>query len=211
MDSDDDYQSFSPRKEPSPPPLNLRRLKRLKKSSPKPLEDNFSESIDPLFFQVDFAKLEALENDSEPQYFDESNSLEEASLSQESLSQGTENDDKMELGSDVEVPKAKRVLEFDAEVVGGVVENGKTIGEDSEGFDLEKSENGKNDTGGLFDEKMDKEKKKKEKREKSESGDDLKTKERRSNKKREEKVSVSRLLSNFDMILFGGYVSQLMV
>lgn len=202
MDSDDDYQSFRQPKEPSPPP-HFRRLKRLKKSSPKASEDKFPESIDPLFSQVDFAKLEALENDSEPQhfnksnsplvndsepqYFNESNSPEEANLSQESISQGVENDNQMDLGSDVEVPKAKRVLEFDAEAESEVYGNGKAIGEDSEGFDLENSENENN---GPFEEKVDKEKKKK--REKSDSDVELKTKERVSNKRREEKVLISR-------------------
>ncbi|KAL8523767.1 hypothetical protein ACS0TY_013655 [Phlomoides rotata] len=184
MDSDDDYQSFSPPKEQSPP-LHLRRLKRLKKTSSKTSEDKFSESIDPLFFQVDFAKLEALENDSEGQYFNESNSPEEINLSQESMSQGienvVENDDKMDLGSAVEVSKAKRVLEFDAEVVGGVSESGKAIGEDSASFDLEKSENEQNGVGGLFEEKVGKEKKQKKK---SDRGDELKTNKRREEKER---------------------------
>ncbi|XP_042018321.1 claspin-like [Salvia splendens] len=89
MDSDDDYQTFSPSKVQSPQ-LQLRRLKRLKKSDAKPLEDPlFDPNEDPILFDhVDFAKLEALENDSEPQVADESISTEDANLSQGSLSQG---------------------------------------------------------------------------------------------------------------------------
>ncbi|KAL1546718.1 claspin-like [Salvia divinorum] len=90
MDSDDDYQTFSPSKKEHSPQLQFRRLKRLKKSDAKPLKDPlFDPNEDPILFDhVDFAKLEALENGSEPQFADESISIEDANLSQESLSQG---------------------------------------------------------------------------------------------------------------------------
>ncbi|KAI3464977.1 hypothetical protein Pfo_021640 [Paulownia fortunei] len=201
MDSDDDYQSFSPPKEPSPQ-VHYRRLKRLKKSNSKTSKDPLPESVeDPLLFpQVDFAKLEALENDTEPPDSNDLNSTEETILSQESLSQGidneneVENEDKMECGSDKELKKTKRVLEFDVDVTGGVDGNGRAIGEDSKGFEPEKNEKDRIGEEDLFEEKEDKKKKKKKKRAKSDRGDELKTSNvesktnfRGSNKRREEK------------------------
>lgn len=205
MDSDDDFQSFSPPKEPSPQ-LHYRRLKRLKKSNSKPLKDLLPDPIDdPLLFpQVDFAKLEALENDSEAPEFNDSNSSEELVLSQESLSQEIgnedemENEDKMEYGSDREVKKTKRVLEFDGDVAGGVDGNGRAIEEDSEGFETGKNEKERIGEEDLFEEKEDE--KKKKKKVKSDGGESN-TNVRFSNKRREEKVSIS-------FTLFFQYISH---
>ncbi|XP_020550955.1 myb-like protein X isoform X2 [Sesamum indicum] len=197
MDSDDDYQSFSLPKEPSPQ-VHHRRLKRLKKSNSKPLKDLLPDPIDdPLLFpQVDFARLEALENDSEFPEFNDLNSSEELVLSQESLSLGirneneTENEEKMECRSDVEVKKTKRMLEFDgdaAEVHG----NGRAVEEASVGFEQGENEKERFGEEDLFEEKEDDKKKKedekkKKRRVKSDSGE-LKANVRGSNKRREEK------------------------
>ncbi|KAG6437986.1 hypothetical protein SASPL_102917 [Salvia splendens] len=223
MDSDDDYQTFSPPKVQSPQ-LQLRRLKRLKKSDAKPLEDPlFDPNEDPILFDhVDFAKLEALENDSEPQVANESISTEDADLSQESLSQGAgkevqdpilfshvdfaklealENDSEPQLadesisteeanlsqespsqgvgnglGIGVEVKKAKRVLEFDDDVVGG-----SPMREDGENLELEKKEIIGEE--GLLEENEGK--KKKKRRENSDEGDELKIKSWGSKKERD--------------------------
>ncbi|KAK4429171.1 hypothetical protein Salat_1217300 [Sesamum alatum] len=196
MDSDDDYQSFSPPKEPSPQ-VHHRRLKRLKKSNSKPLKDLLPDPIDdPLLFpQVDFAKLEALENDSEVPEFNDSNSSEELVLSQESLSLGigneneTENEEKMECRSEMEVRKTKRMLEFDGDVAGEVHGNGWGVEEASVGFEQGKNDKERIGEEDLFEEKKDDKKedeKKKKKRVKSDSGE-LNTKVRGSNKRREEK------------------------
>ncbi|KAK6131185.1 hypothetical protein DH2020_035072 [Rehmannia glutinosa] len=194
MDSDDDYQSFSPPKEPSPQ-VHHRRLKRLKKSNLKTSKDPLFDSFDdPLLFpQVDFAKLEALENGTEIPDFDDSNSTEEAILSQESLPQDLDNDneleneDKMEFEPIEEVKKTKRVLEFDADLTGGVDADGRAIGEDSEGFEPEKNGKGMIGEDVLFEERDNNKEKKKKKRVKSGSGDESKTKLRGSNKRTEEK------------------------
>ncbi|EYU45134.1 hypothetical protein MIMGU_mgv1a001679mg [Erythranthe guttata] len=190
MDSDDDYQSFSPPKELSPEAHN-RRFKRLKKSGSKPSKDPLPESVDdPLLFpEVDFAKLEALENGSKIPDLDDSNSSQELILSPESLSQGadaenaTESVDEMDFSFGEEVRKTKRVLEFDADVADGVDANGTSIVDESEGMDLE-TEKVKIDEEDSFEETKDKKKKKKLK---GDNGDESKTKPRASNKRREEK------------------------
>lgn len=188
MDSDDDYQSLSPPRQLSPQ-VQFRRLKRLKKSDNKlPQDPLFDSTDDPILFShIDFANLEALENDSEPQLFDESNSTEEADLSQESLSQGVinevENGDKMELEQNVEVKKAKRVLEFVDDVVGGSDESGGVISKDGENFEPEKKKERIED-----EDMLEKKEEKKKDKKKTVSGDELKTKSRGSNKRREEKV-----------------------
>lgn len=197
MDSDDDYQSFSPPKEPSPQ-AHHRRFKRLKKSDSKSSKDPFPDPFDdPLLFpQVDFARLEALENDSEIPDVEYSNSIEETIMSQESISQGIDDEDATEDVDTVEFPTeqevkttTKRVLEFDADVTGGFDENGRVVGGESDGIELEKNEEMIEEED-PFDEKGDKKMKKKKNRKemKSDSGDESKTK-MRSNKRREEKVS----------------------
>ncbi|KAL0325723.1 UNVERIFIED_CONTAM: hypothetical protein Sradi_5141600 [Sesamum radiatum] len=199
MDSDDDYQSFSPPKEPSPQ-AHYRRLKRLKKSNSKPMKDLLPDPIDDplLFSKVDFARLEALENDSEFTEFNESNSSEELVLSQESLSLGIgnenamESEERMERQSDMEVKKTKRMLEFDGDVAGEVHGNGRVIEEASVGFEQGQNEKERFGEEDLFEEKEDDRKKKKEddmkkkRRVKSDSGE-LNTNVRGSNKRREEK------------------------
>ncbi|KAL6511749.1 hypothetical protein OROGR_021346 [Orobanche gracilis] len=191
MDSDDDHQSFSPLKEHSPQ-VHYRRLKRLKKSTSETPSDPLLESVeDPLLFpQVDFAKLEALENGTETPDFSDSISTEEATISLEPMSQGVDNEnemdneDEVERGSVGEIKKTKRVLEFDDDVMGGVDANGRGSGEDSEGFEKEKKKNEMIGEDDLFEER---DKKKKKKRVKSDSGDGLQTNFSRSNKRREEK------------------------
>ncbi|KAL0314717.1 UNVERIFIED_CONTAM: hypothetical protein Sangu_2316100 [Sesamum angustifolium] len=199
MDSDDDYQTFSPPKEPSPQ-AHYRRLKRLKKSNSKPTKDLLPDPIDdPLLFpKVDFARLEALENDSEFTEFNESNSSEELVLSQESLSLGignenaVESEERMECQSDMEVKITKRMLEFDGDVAGEVNGNGRVIEEASVGFEQGPNEKERFGEEDLFEEKEDDKKKKKEddmkkkRRVKSDSGE-LNTTVRGSNKRREEK------------------------
>ncbi|KAL6574299.1 hypothetical protein OROHE_001203 [Orobanche hederae] len=191
MDSDDDHQSFLPLKEHLPQ-VHCRRLKRLKKSTSETPSDPLLESVgDPLLFpQVDFARLEALENGTETSDFSDSISTEEAIISQESMSQGVDknemdNEDEVERGSVGEIKKTKRVLEFDDDVMGGVDANGRGSGVDSEGFEQENKKNEMIGEDGLFEERD--EKKKKKKRVKSDSGDGLQTNFSRSNKRREEK------------------------
>ncbi|KAL6511746.1 hypothetical protein OROGR_021343 [Orobanche gracilis] len=191
MDSDDDHQSFSPLKEPSPQ-VHYRRLKRLKKSTLETPSDPVLESVeDPLLFpQVDFAKLEALENGTETPDFSDSISTEEAIISLESMSQSIDNENKMDNEDEVErglvgeIKKTKRVLEFDDDVMGGVDANGRGSGEDSESFEQEKKKNEMIGEDDLIEER---DKKKKKKRVKSDSGDGLQTNFSRSNKRREEK------------------------
>ncbi|KAL0438568.1 UNVERIFIED_CONTAM: hypothetical protein Slati_2339800 [Sesamum latifolium] len=173
MDSDEDYQSFSPPKEHSPQ-VHYRRLKRLKKSNSKPLKDLLPDPIDdPLLFpQVDFARLEALENDSEFPEFNESNSSEELGLSQESLSLGIanentlENEEQMECQSDMEVKKTKRTLEFDGDVAGEVHGSRRAIEEASVGFEHGKNEKERFGEEDLFEEKEDDRRRRKMKRRK---------------------------------------------
>ncbi|KAK6115366.1 hypothetical protein DH2020_007635 [Rehmannia glutinosa] len=174
MDSDDDYQSFSPPKEPSPQ-VHHRRLKRLKKSNLKTSNDPLFDSFDdPLLFpQVDFAKLEALENGTEIPDFDDSNSTEEAILSQESLPQDLDNDNELE---------NEDKMEFEP-----IEEMEGQLEEDSEGFEPEKNGKGMIGEDVLFEERDNNKEKKKKKRVKSGSGDESKTKLRGSNKRTEEK------------------------
>ncbi|CAI9763709.1 unnamed protein product [Fraxinus pennsylvanica] len=130
MDSDDDYQSFSPPKE-SPPQVQYQRLKRLKKSNSEPPKGSLKELInDPLLFpQVNYAQLEALENDSENLDFNDSISNQESFMLQESQSEGfdEEKDNELENQKRKEVNfgvnKTKRALEFD---------DGVTVGFDDE-------------------------------------------------------------------------------
>lgn len=122
MDSDDDYQLFLPPKESSPK-VQYQRLKRLKKSNSEPPKESWKLSInDPLLFpQVDYAKLEALENGSETLDFNDSILNQEPFMSQESQSEGFDD----EKGVNSVVNKTKRALEFDDGVaVGFEKENG---------------------------------------------------------------------------------------
>ncbi|XP_057793158.1 uncharacterized protein LOC131009766 [Salvia miltiorrhiza] len=214
MDSDDDYQSLSPPKELSPQ-VQFRRLKRLKKSD-QPLKDPlFDLTDDPILFShVDFAKLEALENDSEPQFVDESISTEDANLSPESLPQGDGNQvgseqvfnesdstgeanlsqESLSQGVGNEIQNGNKMeLGIDVEVkrtkrvleFDDDVVGGSPMREDSENVDPEKK---KEIIGAedLLEEKEEKKKKKKKRIEKSDGGDELQSKSRGSNKRREE-------------------------
>ncbi|KAK3038131.1 hypothetical protein RJ639_029585 [Escallonia herrerae] len=112
MESDDDYSSFSPHDEPSPPVHN-RKLKRLKKASnaaKEPPVKSISEllSLPP----VDFAALEALES-SKTKTLGSEDDLTEQSQSQ-SLSDGFDSDKELNSsGFDEERKETKRALEFD--------------------------------------------------------------------------------------------------
>ncbi|KAL2455009.1 hypothetical protein Fot_57994 [Forsythia ovata] len=184
MDSDDDYQSFSPPKELSPQ-VQHQRLKRLKKSNSEPPKESLDESIDdPLLFpQVDYAKLEALENDSETLDFNDSIFNEEPFMLQESLSEGLDGENKIELenqkekevnfGIDSEVNKTKRTLEFDDDVAVGFGGNEGGIGENVGEGDLDETKEDK--------------KKKKRKKVKSDNANEYMSKLPVSNKRREEK------------------------
>lgn len=132
MDSDDDYQLFLPPKESSPK-VQYQRLKRLKKSNSEPPKESWKLSInDPLLFpQVDYAKLEALENGSETLDFNDSILNQEPFMSQESQSEGFDDEKENELENQKQkevnsvVNKTKRALEFDDGVaVGFEKENG---------------------------------------------------------------------------------------
>ncbi|CAA3024783.1 Hypothetical predicted protein [Olea europaea subsp. europaea] len=132
MDSDDDYQSFLPPKESSPK-VQYRRLKRLKKSNSEPPKESWKVSInDPLLFpQVNYAKLEALENGSETLDFNDSILNQEPFMSQESQSEGFDDEKENELENQKQkevnsvVNKTKRALQFDDGVaVGFEKENG---------------------------------------------------------------------------------------
>ncbi|KAK4390678.1 putative serine/threonine protein kinase IREH1 [Sesamum angolense] len=173
MDSDDDYQTFSPSKEPSPQ-AHYRRLKRLKKSNSKPMKDLLPDPIDdPLLFpKVDFARLEALENDSEFTEFNESNSSEELVLSQESLSIGIGNENAME---------SEERMEFHG--------NGRVIEEASVGFEQGQNEKERFGEEDLFEEKEDDKKKKKEDDKKKKKEDDKK-------KKKEDDLKKKRRVKN---------------
>ncbi|KAL3639209.1 hypothetical protein CASFOL_017116 [Castilleja foliolosa] len=200
MDSDDDYQSFSPLKEPSPE-VQYRRLKRLKKSDSKISTDLLIDTVDdPLLFPpIDFARLEAIENGTlPPGSFEYPDSVEDASLSHESPSQGIDDENKLGNGDEMEfepveeVKKTKRVLEFDDDDLTEEVVNEGAIGEDMVGgFELEKNEEervGEDDFLDLLKERDEKKKKKKKKtRVKSDSGDESKANLRPSNKRTEEK------------------------
>lgn len=126
MDSDDDYQSFSPPEESSPQ-VQYQRLKRLKKSNSGPPKESLKELInDPLLFpQVNYAKLEALENDSENLDFNDSILNQEPSMLQESQSEGFDEEKENELENQKQkkvnfgVNKTKRALEFDDGVAVG--------------------------------------------------------------------------------------------
>lgn len=226
MDSDDDYQSLSPPKELSPH-VQFRRLKRLKKSDDEAAKDPplFDSTVDPVFFShVDFAKLEALENDSESQVVEDSNSTEEANLSQESLSQvfGNKEDNgqfSSESNSNEEVNLSQESLPegagnevenvdemelgFDVEVkktkrvleFDDDVVGGSANREHSEELELEKKEIIGEDN--ILEEKEEKKKNKKKIREKRDSGDELKTKSRGSSKRREEKVCFNLEFMNY--------------
>ncbi|GER47945.1 WIP domain protein 5 [Striga asiatica] len=195
MDSDDDYQSFSPPKEQSPQ-VQHRRLKRLKKSSSKPSDDPLLISIDdPLLFpNEDFARLEALENGTATpdSSSDDLDSTEEAGLSRKPPSQGYDdesgmgNKDEMESGPFENVKKTKRVLEFDDPVMGG-----GDAGEGFEGFELDKDRKqrtGEEDVLGEGDDDMKINRKKKQKKSgDSNGGDELQTNLRGTNKRTEKK------------------------
>ncbi|XP_051123588.1 uncharacterized protein LOC127246338 isoform X2 [Andrographis paniculata] len=184
MDSDDDYGSFAPSVEASPQAQH-RTLKRLKKADSKPSKESLPvPDDDPLLFpHVDFARLEALENDSEFPELNDLKSTEEVNLSQESLSEGIddEKEDNVVPKSVEEVKKTKRVLEFDSGEVGG--EYGD---ENSEGFESKKSNIDMDAEIDLFEEKKDTKKIKKN-RLKSDTSDYPEKNARRPNKRREEK------------------------
>lgn len=176
MDNDEDFQSISSLEEPSPQ-IQSRRLKRLKKANPKSPANSLLEPMgDPLLLSlVDFSKLEALEDESGDLDSNDSNSADDLSLYQESVSQGNidENEnaskDNLDDGSNAGVKKTtKRALEFDEEHVGDVRERSIDI-------ELEKEQSSEE----IFPEKRGS--KKKNKRGKS---DDT---EKPVNKRREEK------------------------
>ncbi|KAK2988737.1 hypothetical protein RJ640_021002 [Escallonia rubra] len=110
MESDDDYSSFSPQDEPSPPVQN-RKLKRLKKASnvaKEPPVKSISEllSLPP----VDFAALEALESSKTLGSEDDSTKQSQS----QSLSDGFDSDKELDSsGFDEERKETKRALEFD--------------------------------------------------------------------------------------------------
>lgn len=199
MDSDDDYESFSPLEESSPKPQN--KLKRLKKrkatdvgsdSSPSPV------SIDPVtgLPRVDFAQLMALEDAAVKtlnSHLDDGSS--ESLPSQiETQMDSEENDSLDDMGFGDEVPfeenrkETKRALEFDgvADIEMdenlGRLEKKRTIeGDLGDKKDDEKEEN--------IDNKK-KKKKKKNKRIKSDDfSDEMKSKPSASDKRRQEKVN----------------------
>lgn len=215
MDSDDDYQSLSPPKELSPQ-LQFRRLKRLKKSHDKASKDPPAPLFDPaedpvMLSHVDFAKLEALENDFDSQSAEESNSPEAADLSLESPSQGFGNEvdggkffsesnsieevnlsqDSLLEGVEKEVVNGDEVeLGFDVEVrktkrvleFDDDVVGGSVNREQSENLEPEKEKEMVGEDD-LVEEKEEKKKSKKKRREKSDGES-----KSRGHSKREEKV-----------------------
>ncbi|CAK9142826.1 unnamed protein product [Ilex paraguariensis] len=188
MESDDDYKSFSPPEESSPPVL-YRKLKRLKKSVRTP-DDPPSKSIDDLLSlpKVDFAKLEALEASETDLGFEDSNDP----LRSQSLSQGFDDDSELNSGFDdlsfeENRKETKRTLEFDdldSEFhEKRPVDETEVLEEEITEFKLEKSEKKRISEKELNENK---EKKKKKKGPKVD-GDDEKPKAVTSNRKREEK------------------------
>ncbi|KAL3514624.1 hypothetical protein ACH5RR_027341 [Cinchona calisaya] len=195
MESDDDYQSFSPHQEPQIP-----RLKRLKKkatetsntvNSPSPQPN----SIDPLLGipRVDFARLEALEASATKtldSFFDDSDES-SSSLPPSQIENGLESEGNNKVDSeelDVELgfeknnrKETKRALEFDD--VDDVEQDGDSNSEKKRASaiveDLRDETDEKEDDSG---------KKKKSKRRKSESADDaMKPKSSASDKRKQEK------------------------
>ncbi|XP_019152348.1 PREDICTED: protein IWS1 homolog [Ipomoea nil] len=211
MESDDDYESFSPPEEPSPVVQN-RGFKRLKKPGRAPENPPVS-SIDGLISlpKVDFAKLEALEA---------SKTLEDSDDSEGPLSssQGFDDESELESGFEEKPNESRRALNFDEEengldfnseaprsdgeneeiegdlesesrddeILDKKGEESEGIGEGIEVLKVEKSGQKRNNSGDLDLNESHKSKSKKIKN-KADNADDLMPKEPALNKRREQR------------------------
>lgn len=218
MESDDDYQSFSPlEEEPSPQP-QTRRLKRLKKKKATEVSNNPpppSDSIDPLLGipRVDFARLEALEASAAKTLDSFSDDSNESSLPSQIA---TQMESKGNIGMDLkeldsELAESEGIIRVDSQELDSELafERDRKEAKRALAFDdmadieedgaskLEKLEKKRavvieGDLNNNIDEKdEDSSKKKKNKRPKSDNGDDdgdMKSKASASDKRRQEKV-----------------------
>lgn len=205
MESDDDYESFSPLEEPSPVVQN-RSFKRLKKPGGAPEKPPVS-SIDDLISlpKVDFAKLEALEASKTLGDSDESEGplLSSQGSDDESGFEEKRNESRRALSFDEE----ENELDFNSEALRSEGENeeiegdlelepptdeflgkeGEEIGEGLEDPKVGKSGKKRNYSGDLDLNEDDKSKSKKIKN-KGDNDDDLMPQEPALNKRREQKV-----------------------